>query len=150
MIYGRLTTICGAALIAAGVAATAQAHDMGDHRGGSMMGNMGGQGPMMGGGGMGQQGHMMGQGGMSGGEGGAMGQRWMGDHLPQDLSADTVRHILGRHIAQMGNERLKVGNVTERDEDTIVAEIVTVDDSLVQRLVIDRHTGAARREAREQ
>jgi hypothetical protein len=35
--------------------------------------------------------------------------------------------------------------VEEQNEDTIVAEILTVDDSLVQRLVIDRATAAIRR-----
>jgi hypothetical protein len=44
-----------------------------------------------------------------------------------------------------GNERLKVGDVTRTDDDTIVAEIVTVDDSLVQRLEIDRHSGRMQR-----
>ena len=39
------------------------------------------------------------------------------------------------------NKRLKVGEVKEADDDTIVAEIVTQDGSLVQRLKVDRHTG---------
>ena len=34
-----------------------------------------------------------------------------------------------------------MGAVQEVDEDTIVAEIVTVDDSLVHRWRVDRHTG---------
>ncbi len=41
--------------------------------------------------------------------------------------------------------RLKRGKVEAKDDDTIIAEIVTVDDSLVQRLAIDRDTGSQRR-----
>ena len=33
----------------------------------------------------------------------------------------------------------------EKDEDTIVAEIVTNDGSLVDRIEVDRHTGRMRR-----
>jgi hypothetical protein len=40
------------------------------------------------------------------------------------------------------NPNLKVGDVKEKDADTIVAEIVTKDkDALVQRLDFNRHTG---------
>jgi hypothetical protein len=48
-------------------------------------------------------------------------------------------------LAWHGNPRLELGEVTEQDEDTIVAEILTVDGSLVQRLAVDRVTGAFRR-----
>ncbi len=41
--------------------------------------------------------------------------------------------------------RLKRGKVEAKDDDTIIAEIVTVDDSLVQGLAIDRDTGSQRR-----
>jgi hypothetical protein len=62
----------------------------------------------------------------------------------EDLSADDVRANLEQRLAMHGNKRLKVGDVTETDDDTIVADIVTVDGSLVQRLEIDRHTQATR------
>lgn len=62
----------------------------------------------------------------------------------KDLSAEQVKDILQGQIAWMGNERLKVGAVQMKDEDTYVAEIVTVDDSLVQTLEVDRKTGAMR------
>ncbi len=45
-----------------------------------------------------------------------------------------------------GNERLKVGEVKEKDADTITAEIVTKDNSLVERFIFDRHTGFTRRD----
>ena len=45
-----------------------------------------------------------------------------------------------------GNPRLKVGDVKEKDADTITADIVTKDNSLVQRFIINRHTGAYTRD----
>ena len=92
---------------------------------GTMMGTMmGKQGAMMG-----QQGHM---GSMMGG--------WSGE--PLDLSADDVRKIIEGRMAWHGNDRLKVGKVKTVDDNTIVAEIVTVDDSLVMKMEFDRKTGA--------
>jgi hypothetical protein len=58
-----------------------------------------------------------------------------------DLTADGVRHFLEHRLEMHGNKRLKVGEVKEADDDTIIADITTVDDSLVQRLEVDRHTG---------
>jgi hypothetical protein len=63
----------------------------------------------------------------------------------KDLSVDDVRARIERSLKWHGNERLKVGEVKELDDDTIVAEIVTLDDSLVDRLEVDRHTGSMRR-----
>jgi hypothetical protein len=41
-----------------------------------------------------------------------------------------------------GNTRLKLGDVSEKDADTITADIVTKDkDALVQRFAVNRHTG---------
>lgn len=126
----------------------------------------GGQGPsMMGPGGMGGQGMMdpemmrmmmsmmrahgqMGQ-GMPGMMGPGMGgQGMMGGPGPgmrvtpsEHLTTDDVSHFLGHFLERHANPRLKVGQVEQVDEDTIVAEIVTVDDSLVQRFTVDRHTG---------
>ncbi|PJK29036.1 hypothetical protein [Minwuia thermotolerans] len=115
---------------------------------------MGGQGMMQGHGMMQGRGMMQGQGmmgghGMMGGQGsGMMGSGMMGAAgmaaLRQDLTVDEVRHILGHHIEWQGNPNLKLGTVEETDEDTITAEIVTRDDSLVRRLEINRHTGQMR------
>jgi hypothetical protein len=63
----------------------------------------------------------------------------------QDLSADDVRARIERSLKWHGNKRLKVGEVKELDDDTIVAEIVTLDDSLVDRLEVDRHSGSMHR-----
>ena len=57
-----------------------------------------------------------------------------------NLSADDVRDYLTAQIDRLGNKRLKVGNVNA-DSGAITAEIVTVDNSLVQRMKIDRGTG---------
>jgi hypothetical protein len=57
------------------------------------------------------------------------------------LSVDDVRIFLERYLESLGNARLKVGKVTEADNDTITAEILTVDDSLVETFAVDRHTG---------
>jgi hypothetical protein len=65
--------------------------------------------------------------------------------LRQDLTVGEVEHILGHRLAWRlawhGNPNVKVGTVEAIDDDTIVAEIVTQDGSLVQRLEVDRHTG---------
>jgi hypothetical protein len=127
-----------------------------------MMGQMGpgmmGPGMMGQGMGAGMMGHhpMMGQGagpgmmaqmapGMMGQMGPGMGG-WSGLEgmrvVPMiQLSADDVRVFLERYLESLGNARLKVGKVTETDKDTITAEIVTVDDSLVESFAVDRHTG---------
>jgi hypothetical protein len=98
--------------------------------GGASSGKMGGAT-----GGMGQ--------GMMGGGMGPMGPcPMMMARTDKDFSAEQVRDILEGHIAWTGNKRLKVGSVEQKDEESYVAEIVTVDDSLVQRLEVNRSTGA--------
>lgn len=126
-------------------------------------GMMGGYGPgqgMMGGGygpGWGTGGYepcagMMGP-GMKG-YGGSYGPGWMmqghgpammgyggyyGNRGDLDLSIDQVKTYLAQMIR---NPNLKVGDVKEKDADTIVAEILTKEkDALVQRLDFNRHNG---------
>jgi len=62
----------------------------------------------------------------------------------QDLSVDDVRARLERSLAWNGNARLTVGDVAETDADSITADITTKDGSLVQRFMVDRHSGAMR------
>jgi hypothetical protein len=76
---------------------------------------------------------MMGQ-GMSPGMGGWSGLEGRRVVPMMQLSTDDVRGFLERHLAAHG----KVAAV---DNDTITADIVTVDDSLVGRFSVDRHTG---------
>lgn len=124
-------------LLAAGIAAAisicasslAFAHGPGGAAGGPFCGSNYGQhmGPGMMGQGMGP-GYGMGRG--------------MMQPLPDDLSAAQVRHMLGHRLAWQGNPNVKVGNVEEKDDGTIVAEVVTQDGSLVQKFEVDRHTGS--------
>lgn len=58
-----------------------------------------------------------------------------------NLSNDNVKNYFERWLAWEGNPRLKVGDVKEKDVDTIVADIVTKDNSLVQRFVVNRRNG---------
>jgi hypothetical protein len=64
--------------------------------------------------------------------------------LPKDLTVAESRHMLAHHLAWQGNPNLRLGTVEDMNEDTITAEIVTQDGSLVRRFEIDRHTGAMR------
>jgi len=58
-----------------------------------------------------------------------------------NLSPEDVRGYLGLQLQRLNNKRLKIGDL-KSDDGTITTDIVTVDNSLVQRLKIDRHTGA--------
>lgn len=97
-------------------------------------------GPMMGQG-------MMGQGQMGPGMmgPGMMGQGQMGPSMMQplreDLTAKDVKHMMEHRLGWMGNPNINVGKVEEQDDDTIIAEIVTKDGSLVEKMKVDRHTG---------
>jgi hypothetical protein len=105
-----------------------------------MMGSMM-QGGMMGRGMMGSgmmQGGMMQGGMMQDGMGALFGSRVTPS---MNLSVDDVRDYLAQQLERLNNKRLKIGNVSV-DGGSIVAEIVTVDNSLVQRLKINRRTGA--------
>jgi hypothetical protein len=80
---------------------------------------------------------MMGSGTTRGGTGGMFGSRVT---PMMTLSVDDVRTYLGAQLERLNNRRLKIGNVSA-DDGAIGAEIVTVDNSLVQRMKVDRHTG---------
>jgi hypothetical protein len=81
---------------------------------------------------------MMGSGMMRGGMGALF-----GSHVTRgmNLSVDDVRGYLASRLERLNNKRLKVGDINSGDG-TITADIVTVDNSLVQRLKVDRYTGA--------
>jgi hypothetical protein len=108
-----------------------------------MMRGYGGYGPgMMGGYG---GGYGMGPGMMQGygyGMGPGMmgyGPGYYGNQGNLNLTTDQVKQYLERMIR---NPNLKVGDVKEKDADTIVAEVVTKQgNSLVQRLDFNRHNG---------
>ena len=122
----------GIGIAVVGIAPIAQAQ--------GMMGGYGGGGPgsMMGG---------YGPGSMAPGYGGGYGP---GYAMPQgygpgshhhhglNLSVDDVKAYLQRMIR---NPNLKVGDVEEKDADTITADVVTKDNSLVRRFDVNRHSG---------
>lgn len=58
-----------------------------------------------------------------------------------NLSVDDVRGYLTAKLEHLNNKRLKLGDINSAGA-TITADIVTVDNSLVQRLKVDRHSGA--------
>jgi hypothetical protein len=73
---------------------------------------------------------------------GLTGPRWNATGTTTlNLSTDDVKGYLDRWLEWQGNPRLKLGDVKEKDADTIVADIVTKDNSLVQRFVVNRRNG---------
>jgi hypothetical protein len=102
--------------------------------GSPMMGGMMGPGMMQGGG----MGPGMMQGGMGPGGSAIFGTRVT---PMMNLSVDDVRGYLAVQLDRLNNKRLKVGDI-KADDGAITADIVTIDNSLVQRLKVDRHTGA--------
>jgi len=80
----------------------------------------------------------MGSGMMQGGMGAIFGSRVT---PMMNLSVDDVRGYLAVQLDRLNNKRLKVGDIRSEDGG-ITADIVTIDNSLVQRLKVDRHTGS--------
>jgi hypothetical protein len=60
------------------------------------------------------------------------------------LTTDDVKTRMERWLTVRANPRLKLGEVKENDADTITADIVTKDNSVVERFIVDRHTGIIR------
>jgi len=93
----------------------------------------------------GQHGQMMGM-----GSGNHMGKH-MGRHMGYgkgfnmdrelDLSAAEVQTLIEARMIMHGNDRLKVGKVSQKDDQTYVVDIVTVDDSLVRQIEVDKNNG---------
>ena len=75
---------------------------------------------------------------------GMMGPGWQGNQGDLNISSDDAKNYFERWIATQGNSRLKVGEVKAKDADTIVVDIVTKDNSLVQRFILNRHNGSYR------
>lgn len=109
---------------------------------GNMAGGMMGHGKM--GGGMMHQG-MMDGGMMQGGtmQGGMADGSFVMTPARPLLSVADVTQNLERVLASKANPRLKLGTVAEKDANTIVGEIVTVDGSVVERYEVDRRSWVA-------
>ena len=87
---------------------------------------------------------MRGYGGYGPGMMGGYGPGYYGNQGDMKLTTDQVKQYLEQTIR---NPNLKVGDVKEKNADTIVADIVTKDkDALVQRLDFNRHNGFVRPE----
>lgn len=72
------------------------------------------------------------------------GPGWNSGRGDLNLSTDNVKTYFERWLAWQGNPRLKVGDVKEQDADSIGVDIVTKDNSLVQRFIVNRHDGYLR------
>lgn len=79
-----------------------------------------------------------GMGMMGGPMGGMLGR---GANIDKQITPDDAKAIITGFLAMHGNKRLKAGNIQEKDADTVIAEVVTVDNSLVQRFEVNRKTG---------
>jgi len=59
----------------------------------------------------------------------------------KDLTLEDAQKAAEQRVKWMGNDRLKVGSVEKSGENAYVAEIVTLDNSLVEKFEIDRKSG---------
>lgn len=86
--------------------------------------------------------HGMGSGSMQGkGPGSQNCDYGQNQTLETPLTIEDVRANFEQKLKWRGNDRLKIGSVTDKDDKTIVAEIVTIDNSLVRKVEIDKATG---------
>jgi hypothetical protein len=128
---------------------------------GMMMGEMAGQGMAEGGAVPGMAGQMpmagmmacpmmrmmmngqagMGMPGMMGGQGILLGTP---NGTPEEMTEDRVRALLEQQVTNLGNPRLRLGEIGTAPDGSITAEIVTVDGSLVQKLAFNRYPGLFR------
>jgi len=67
---------------------------------------------------------------------------WLRARLRGPLDATDIRRMMEAWLTQERNPRLKLGPITAKDENIFQADIVTKDNSLVQRFDVDRRTGA--------
>ena len=146
-----IATLAGLGALAVAASAPALSHGTGGQGGPGygpgygMMGGMMGQGAGYGG----QQGFGPGYGGMMGpgygnGAGYGFGPCGQAAATGEDINIEGVQTRMERWLAIQGNDRLKLGKIEAVDDDTITVEIVTADDSLVQKLAVDRHSGQMR------
>jgi len=62
----------------------------------------------------------------------------------EPLTLDDARKVVQQRLTWMGNDRLKVGKVEAKGDAAFSAEIVTLDNSLVEKLEIDAKNGLIR------
>lgn len=138
-----LATVAAIGVTALGTTLTLA--DPGDEsRPGRGAGMMGGYGPGMMGGrgpGYGMMGHGMGPAMMANAGVQCPG---LATANAEPLSLDDAQKVVQQRLAWMGNDRLKVGKVEAKGDTAFTAEIVTLDNSLVEKVEIDRKTGFMR------
>ena len=67
---------------------------------------------------------------------------WLRARLKGPLDEADIRRMMEAWLAREHNPRLKLGEITPKGDDHFQADIVTKDNSLVQRFDVDRRTGA--------
>jgi hypothetical protein len=63
---------------------------------------------------------------------------------PEEMTEDRVRALLMQELSNLGNPRLKLGQIGKASDGSITAEILTVEGSLVQKLAFNRYPGLMR------
>ena len=58
-----------------------------------------------------------------------------------NLSEKQVKTLVEARLIRRGNDRLKIGKIAKKDDQTYLVDIVTVDDSLVRQVEIDKDSG---------
>ncbi len=61
-----------------------------------------------------------------------------------NLTAEEAKTLVEANLIMRGNKRLQAGQVAEKDDNTYLVDIVTVDNSLVQQVEVDKNQGMAR------
>ncbi len=72
---------------------------------------------------------------------GGMPQSRGGADRELDLTGEQAGTLVAAQLIMQGNDRLKVGAVSSQGEDTYIVDVVTLEDSLVMQIEIDRDTG---------
>jgi hypothetical protein len=60
------------------------------------------------------------------------------------LTAEQAKTLVAARLIMHGNVRLKAGQVTTNDEENYLVDIVTIDNSLVSQVEVDRNKGLPR------
>ena len=72
---------------------------------------------------------------------GAMGLFGMKMGEDRNYSADQIRTLSEAFLLRLGNENLKVGDITETDKESYLVQVVTKDGSLVKEVEVSRKNG---------
>ena len=60
------------------------------------------------------------------------------------MTPERVRVLLEQELVLLDNPRLKIGEISTAVDGSIIAEIVTIEGSLVQKLAFNRYPGLVR------